>query len=208
MENSSCLAFWRANQADNVISSSHLDQFEFALVHDSSLAVFASGDFKQRIPYFRLRHESVLKEYNCPSGFAFRGVKPEGEIYAVANFIQRCYPNMKVSPAVVRGWLDHPVYDPDLWVWLVDEVSGKNAALGIAEFDPEVPEASLEWIQVLPEYQHRGLGSAIVGELLGRVDGRVLFTTVAGEVNNTTQPERHYRKCGFTGSDIWWLLKS
>ena len=113
---------------------------------------------------------------------------------------------MKVNPTIVREWLAHPVYAPDLWVWIVEAESERKVSLGIAEFDPQVPEASLEWIQVLPEYQNRGLGTAIVAELLQRVEGKVRFTTVSGEVDNPKEPERFYRKCGFTGSDVWWLL--
>ncbi|MDY6866369.1 MAG: GNAT family N-acetyltransferase [Chloroflexota bacterium] len=69
------------------------------------------------------------------------------------------------------GWFNHPVFEPDLWVWIMDEEEDQPAALGIAELDNRVPEASLEWIQVLPGYRGRGLGKAIVAELLRRVSG-------------------------------------
>lgn len=32
------------------------------------------------------------------------------------------------------------------------------------------------------------------------------FATVSGKVNNITNPERVYRKCGFEGNDIWHVL--
>ena len=33
------------------------------------------------------------------------------------------------------------------------------------------------------------------------------FNTVYGQCNNSTNPEAMYRKCGFTGSDIWHVLR-
>jgi hypothetical protein len=34
-----------------------------------------------------------------------------------------------------------------------------------------------------------------------------LFTTVSGEMNSRTKPEKLYRNCGFSGDDVWWLLQ-
>lgn len=182
------------------------DQLEFALVHKSSLPIFSEMPFSRRQPYFRMRHDGAVTDYNCPPGFIFRDAKPAVEKEAVAGIIQRCYSNVKVNSKTVQGWLDHPVYRPNLWIWIVEADTKRKAGLGIAELDPSVPEASLEWIQVLPEYQNRGLGTAIVAELLNRVEEEVQFTTVSGEMDNPNQPKRLYRKCGFTGSDVWWLL--
>ena len=52
-----------------------------------------------------------------------------------------------------------------------------------------------------------GLGTALVLELLRRLQDRAEFVTVSGEVNNPSNPQRLYRKCGFAGSDVWWLLR-
>jgi hypothetical protein len=38
-----------------------------------------------------------------------------------------------------------------------------------------------------------------------RVNARLI--TVSGEVDNPTAPERLYRRCGFSGSDIWWAMR-
>ncbi|MCJ7659302.1 MAG: GNAT family N-acetyltransferase [Anaerolineales bacterium] len=61
--------------------------------------------------------------------------------------------------------------------------------------------------QVLPTHRGRGLATALVLELLTRVQKRSAFTTVSGSVNNDTSPERLYRRCGFTGEDVWWVLR-
>jgi GNAT superfamily N-acetyltransferase len=113
-----------------------------------------------------------------------------------------------MDESIVRGWLNRPVYEPNLWVWIIDETTDQPAALGVAELDHQVPEASLEWIQVLPAYRGRGLGKAVVAELLRRASDEAEFTTVAGKINNPTRPDRLYQRCGFTGRDLWWLLTS
>ena len=32
------------------------------------------------------------------------------------------------------------------------------------------------------------------------------FATVSGKVDNETNPEALYRKCGFVGNDVWHIL--
>lgn len=49
-----------------------------------------------------------------------------------------------------------------------------------------------------------GLGRYIVFELL---KGTAQFATVSGQCNNTTNPEKLYRKRGFTGTDMWHILR-
>ena len=46
-----------------------------------------------------------------------------------------------------------------------------------------------------------------MNSLLNRMAGRAAFATVSGQVNNITNPEGLYRRCGFTGSDVWHILK-
>lgn len=75
-----------------------------------------------------------------------------------------------------------------------------------ADFDGEAREGVLEWIQVLPQYRGRKIGRLIVGELLCRMVGKADFATVSGKVNNASKPEILYRKCGFTGNDVWHIL--
>jgi GNAT superfamily N-acetyltransferase len=175
-------------------------------VHADSLAVFSAREFTHQRAYFRLINQVKPGNYLCPPGFVFQDVKPQQEVHAVVNLIRACYRSMNINPEIVQSWLRHPVYDPHLWVWVVDQESRQKAGLGIAERDSLVPEASLEWIQVHPAYQSRGLGKAIVSELTRRALQKVDFVTVSGELESESQPEHLYRRCGFTGDDVWWLL--
>ncbi len=199
------VAFWCSNPGDLTLTD-RLVNAPLALVHADALPAFSALPYTQKEAYFRLIHKDRLPDYNCPPGFKLVDVDPGTENQAVAALIRACYSEMQIDQDIVSSWIGRPVYEPKLWVWVMDTERGVPAGLGIAEFDEEVPEASLEWIQVLPSYRGRGLGKTIVTELLRRVSGRVDFTTVSGKVDNATHPEHIYRQCGFTGSDVWWLL--
>ena len=104
-------------------------------------------------------------------------------------------------------YLLRPVYDAALWLTVKDDQTGAIAATGIAELDREIGEGVLEWIQVSKGYRGKGLGSFIVSELLWRMKDKTDFVTVSGQCNNPTNPEKLYRKCGFTGNDTWHILR-
>ena len=201
------LSFWAVDPGKHPLTPRQVSKVPFALVHETALPIFESRQFSRREPYFRLFHPGDAPEHHCPNGFVYQDVNTETEIESVASFIKACYKDMAVNSNIVRGWLNQPVFAPDLWIWIMDESTGQPAGLGIAELDWHVPEASLEWIQVLPGYQKQGLGTAIVSELLRRIPEEARFTTVAGRADSAAQPERLYRGCGFSGSDVWWLLR-
>lgn len=53
----------------------------------------------------------------------------------------------------------------------------------------------------------KGLGKAVVNELLSRLKEKADFVTVSGECDNPTNPETLYRRCGFEGEDIWFVIQ-
>jgi len=81
------------------------------------------------------------------------------------------------------------------------------AASGIAELDRDCGEGVLEWIQVSEQHRRRGLGVYLVNELLWRMKDLARFVTVSGRCGNLNNPEGLYRKCGFTGDDVWHILR-
>lgn len=77
----------------------------------------------------------------------------------------------------------------------------------MADFDSEMQEGIIEWIQVLPEYRGKKIGQMLVNDLLLRMKPMARFATVSGQVNNLSSPEKLYRKCGFVGNDVWHILR-
>lgn len=187
-----------------------IDQYRMVLLHQDFLPALPAGKFQRRKPYFRLiySHTAPAVEVVTPEGFHLSPVNPLRDTQAISDFISMCYAEIHPPAEVVFTWTQHPVFDPTLWVWAINQETGIPAGLGIAEYDPEVNEGSLEWIQVVPQYRGRGVGKMIVNELLHRLQGRAVFTTVSGDAESESYPQGLYRRCGFGGQDIWWVCRS
>ncbi len=82
-------------------------------------------------PIFALIHKDRPPDYNCPPGFKLADVDPGTEFQAVAAFIQSCYLDMQMDKDIVTTWTEHPVYDPQLWVWVMDTERGVPAVSGL-----------------------------------------------------------------------------
>ena len=157
------------------------------------------------VRYFRLiRRLDRPERPAVPAGCLVSALTPE----AAADHIRLCYPDLSVSAAELAAYRDHPVHDPGLWLALRDSASGELVASGIGELDRSLREGVLEWIQVSPGHRRRGLGAYLVRELLWRMDGRADFVTVSGRADDPCRPERLYRSCGFTGDDLWYVLRT
>lgn len=199
---------WNKSRKVNQSLKYIMEESKFMIIHDDYLRQLDIGVYSLVKPYFRIKHDNKdILPYYLSEEFYIRQIIAEEEYSEISDFIGRCYKDLHPSPDTIKSWTTHRVFDNSLWMWIMDKKKNSPAALGIAELDSIVPEGSLEWIQVLPEYQGKGLGKVLVLELLNRLKGRVEFTTVSGEADNETNPERLYRSCGFYGDDIWWLLR-
>lgn len=155
-------------------------------------------------PYFRLYHElQEMPAAVLPDGFQLCDATPT----EYAEHINQCYADMSMTTDGIESYFQHKVYAPELWIAVEDCKSRKIAATGIAEFDAEMGEGILEWIQVSPAHRGFGLGTYVVTELLHRLAEKARFVTVSGQVNNPSKPEKIYRKCGFKGNDVWHILR-
>ena len=155
--------------------------------------------------YFRLSHD--LKDIPQVTSDEYRiETATVDDIPLVQELINRSYQDLSVSCEQLLSYTKSEVYDEKLWIIVSEKLTNKPVACGIAELDKELKEGVLEWIQVLPEYRGKKLGQLLVNELLTRLQGKADFVTVSGKVDNATKPERLYRKCGFTGKDIWHVL--
>lgn len=128
---------------------------------------------------------------------------------ALINLINKCYKdqNISVNENDILKWCSHPTYNNRLWLKI--EKDGFMIASGIAEYDMEINEGILEWIQVLPEYQSKGYGKSIVNSLLKELKNLgAKFVTVSGKLDDGANPEKLYRSCGFVGDDIWYICTS
>jgi len=179
---------------------------EIQIIHENELSTLDSSDNITR--YFRLLHNmESINTVDLSEGFYFQTVHVTTQEEMVADIINLCYEDIEVTSEQINEWTKYSVFDNELWVFVYKEGSESPVALGIADFDKEIKEGSLEWIQVIPEKRGLGLGQAIVNELLFRLKGKASFVTVSGLSEDKSNPESLYRKCGFTGDDIWCVLR-
>jgi len=183
---------------------------EVSVCLPENMRVVHDRDFSQELlteyadtPYFRLLH--TLQSIDAPvlpQGFEIANAEDE----KLAAHINLCYGAACVDVHELKSWRQRKTYCEELWITVCD-ATGRVAASGIAEIDRDIREGVLEWIQVSPENRRRGLGKFIVLELLCRMQSMADFVTVSGEIHNLSQPEKLYRSCGFTGDDIWHVLR-
>lgn len=156
-------------------------------------------------PYFRLMHD--LKDIGLVGcGMYVARTAAEDDLPLMVELINRSYDDLSVTLEQMHGYRRTAVFAEELWIIASDAETLAPVGCGIADFDPEAKEGILEWIQVLPEHRGRKAGRFVVTELLRRMADRAAFATVSGRINNVTSPEMLYRKCGFTGNDVWHIL--
>lgn len=192
----SSLPYWKAKSItvpDNMM-----------ILHDKDYSDDSLSDYSDE-KYFRLYHD--FKKINIISIEGFEIVTAEkDDLSIIVDIINKSYVDMKASCEQFESYTKTPVYYSDLWIMIKDISSGNYIGCGIADFDSETKELILEWIQVLPEYRRKCIGQLIVNELLNRGKSIADFATVSGKVDNATNPELLYRKCGFTGNDVWHVI--
>lgn len=154
--------------------------------------------------YFRLIHYLDDIDDEMSNEF-FVKTADLSDIQLIVETINNCYSDLSVSYEQIFSYTKTKVYDSNLWILVYEVKTNQIVGCGIADFDSEVKEGILEWIQVLPEYRGRKIGKLIVNQLLCRMKNAD-FATVSGKVNNVTKPEKLYRQCGFVGNDIWHIL--
>jgi GNAT superfamily N-acetyltransferase len=181
--------------------------YEAVILHDRYLKGLSSaGMVGER--YFRLRHDLAITGSDpLPGGYAFAPVEMPRQASSMAALIAACYDGTTPDAGELVTWTQSPVFNPELWVAVVETAGCTPVALGIAELDRQIGEGSLEWIQVLPGHRGRGVGTAMVYRLLRLLSERATFATVSGVINNPFGPERLYRRCGFRGNDVWHVLR-
>ncbi len=178
---------------------------DMQILHQRDFAPELLAEYEDE-PYFRLMHNLADIGAALPDWLLIRRAE-RADIPRLVEIINASYTDLSVDAAQLEGYTQTPVYAPELWLMALDRRTGWPVGCGIADLDREAGEGMLEWIQVLPEYRRQHVGSALVNQLLRRMQGQAAFATVSGRVENHSRPEALYRACGFTGQDVWHVLR-
>jgi GNAT superfamily N-acetyltransferase len=159
--------------------------------------------------YFRLIHNlRELDEPNLSSEYYFMKVDLPTEGEAAANMISSCQDNVRSNMEDIVISTEYPAYNSELWIWVINKKSGRKVGLGIAEADKTTREGSIAWLQVLPEYRNIGIGRELVLELISCMKKMVDFITVTDRLHNPYDSQKLFRRCGFEGNDVWYIIKN
>ena len=177
---------------------------EMKILHDKDFSADILSDYTDE-KYFRLYHN--LKEIPrvITNDFEITTASRK-DIKLIVQIINDSYTEISVNKELIKSYTKTPVYNAALWIMVKEKSTGKYVGCGMADFDVEAKELILEWIQVLPQYRGNKIGQLIVTELFCRMKDVADFATVSGKVDNLTNPEALYRKCGFVGNDVWHIL--
>jgi ribosomal protein S18 acetylase RimI-like enzyme len=198
---------WHKEQAYSVISDEKMEEIDFAVLHQRQIENFATTNFVHT-PYFRMIHRQTnIPDFQKPAGFALRTTNPLDETGLIHGFLADCYSDDHPAPETILSWVNHPVFDPELWVLAIEKGQGKPVGLAVGEFDRENQEGAVLWVQVLTNHRGLGLGKWLTVELIQRLSSKARFTTVSGQKYNDTRPDILFHKVGFTGNDIWWTMR-
>lgn len=193
---SSSLSYWKTNEIRVPKNMKVVNEYDFT---DDLLEKYNFELYFKLIYYTK---KSFKHKYELPKNIVFKNIS----INEFSEHINNCYDNEGVTVEELSTYMHRPVYDDSLWICLYDIVKNKIVATGIAEFDNEVKEGYLEWVQVSKEYRKKGFGEIIVYELLNRLNEKCDFVTVSGKINSDSKPENLYKKCGFKDRVIWYVL--
>lgn len=178
---------------------------DMLIIHDKDFVPENFADFTDE-KYFRLYHD--LREVATINADGVEVVTATADMTDIfVGIINASYDDLSVTGGRLKSYTKTLVYDPDLWIALRDKETGKYIGSGIADYDGEAGELIIEWVQVLPAFRNRGYGVVIVNCLLNKMKNTANFATVSGNVNSPVRPEKLYRKCGFTGNDVWHILR-
>jgi len=179
-----------------------------------NIQVIHDSEFKQELiqnkkhkRFFRISHNLKNIDKIMIPGYQIRKYNDETDRDKVVQIINQSYSNIKIDINDVVKMLNDEVFNPDMWIFVVEENTKKEIALGICQYDDKVFEVVFDWIQVIPECRGIGIGLMLVTYLLAIAPSDAKFATVSGDMDNPSSPEKLYRKCGFKGNDVWHILR-
>jgi len=158
--------------------------------------------------YFRAKYMQALPgRTDSPPGFSIRTVDPRADLPVVADLMNAAYPSLPRFMDVERlqAMLQTDYYYADAWIFLHDEAIDRPIGVGISGHCAQADEGFIDWVQVLPRYQHRGLGKLLVMESVRRLAAAGCIT-VSGTLDAPFAMGDLYENCGFGQFRHWSLL--
>lgn len=138
--------------------------------------------------------EDGLPELVAPAGFQLRAISGEHEAVERSAAHRAAFDSRRVTEEAYLRLMHTSGYDRDLDV-VAEAPDGRIAAFCLGWIDPVNGVGELEPVGTRPEYQHVGLGQAVMLECLRRMKLRGMQEVIVGPVEEGLIP--FYESVGF-----------
>lgn len=196
--------YWSDDSEHFLLPPNEIGALEFLVLHEDfyrlitdKLAGFQVRESHPLLYDFNFSHSIEQSDDFYIAEFDF---SREQDYVVAAEMLNCCYETQHHTSVEVVGWRNLPVFDESLWLWVRSRANKEAVGLGISTYQESIRECYLDWIQVLPEHQGRGLGRLLVSETIRRAIGKSDIIRVTGIA------DAFYRKCGFSGSESWRII--
>lgn len=196
--------YWSDDRLHFLLTANEIESLEFFVLHEDFYRLIADkvAGYQVRESHPLLLDFTYSQGVKCSDDFfvADFDFAREQDYVVAAEMLNRCYESKHHSAATVARWRELPVCDESLWLWVRSRTSEEAVGLGISTYQVCIRECYLDWIQVVPEYQGRGLGRLLVSETIRRAIGKSDIIRVTGMADD------FYRKCGFVRTESWRII--
>jgi GNAT superfamily N-acetyltransferase len=163
---------------------------------------------ERRGRFFRgLLSEKARFRCEVPPGYEIEPFDPQTDLRAAAELFAACEPDAAGRPGIerLRGLTAAADFFAHGWFFLRERSSGRRIGLAVNGYCPEFQEGFVDWVQVLPEVRHHGLGTVLLCESLRRMQ-HARFVTVAGALDAARRGGDIFTRCGFDQMHHWTIL--
>lgn len=122
----------------------------------------------------------------------------------IVDIINLAFGKQKVSAADLTGFKSRFSYNKDYWIGLYEDE--KLVGVLVGDLDTSIGEASIEYLAVIPEYQRKGYGKALVKNLLNLAKEKAKIVTVFTRADNPNHVIELFNACGFGEEYHWYVL--
>lgn len=200
------LIFYWSNQVDDFIfTKDEIDELDILIIHDDFYQIIKNDlnqfeiDRINPLMYKGKCKSITLHENYLVENFDFHN---ESDFIEAAKLINEVYVGHNHTEDEIKSWMKDTAFDPSLWFWIIEKKTNEKAALGISTYQASIKESYLDWIQVSPRHQKKGLGKVLVYETINRSINKSNIIRVTGIV------DEFYKQCGFINGEKWWYVKN
>lgn len=167
--------------------------------------------------YFKFTHNLYnLTSKHLDDKYFYHTVT-ENDLSSVENLLASQEPDELLNNDILTLTKDDS-YFKDFWILLYnkkhyvkDKATKKKVYLPIGviigSLDKKTKEATIENLEIIPEFRKYDLYKHLVTELLLRFSCVADFASVRGKIENQFNFQDLFRDCGFDEESTWYLLK-